>query len=69
MIFKKTGNAVYQVFPVFFYSDTQDENIKQNGTTESATSYELDSITIPIKLKATKVIGGKTLAKQTVDIN
>ncbi len=64
MIFKKTGNAVYQVFPVFFYSDTQDENIKKNGTAESATSYELDSTTIPIKLKATKGI-----AKQTVDIN
>lgn len=50
------------------YSDTQNENIKKNGTAESATSYELDSTTIPVSLKATKGIGGKTLAEQTVDI-
>ncbi len=50
------------------YSDTQNENIKKNGIAENATSYELDSTTIPVNLKAKKGIGGKTLAEQTVDI-
>ncbi|WP_419155702.1 DUF5067 domain-containing protein [Weissella minor] len=50
------------------YINTQTENIKKNGTAENAVSYELDSATVPVKLKATKGVGGETLAEQTVDI-
>lgn len=50
------------------YINTQTENIKKNGTTQNAVAYELDSTSIPVQLKATKGVGGETLAEQTVNI-
>lgn len=50
------------------YIDTQDEDIKKNGVAENAVSYELDSTNVPVKIKATKGIGGSTIAEQTINI-
>ncbi|AKP66823.1 DUF5067 domain-containing protein [Companilactobacillus ginsenosidimutans] len=47
------------------FLDTQSENIKKNGTAESAIAYDLDDTTTPVKLTATKGIGGSKLGTMT----
>lgn len=50
------------------YSNTAFETIKQDGTVSSCFSYELDSETIPVVLKATRGSTGEALGEQTFDI-
>lgn len=50
------------------FLDSQSEDIKKNGTVENAVSYELDDTTTPVKLTATKGIGGKKLGTMTYQL-
>lgn len=50
------------------FLDTQQENIKKNGTVENAVSYELDDDTTPVTLKATKGFEGRELGTKTFKI-
>lgn len=50
------------------FLDTQQENIKKNGTVENAVAYELDDNKTPVTLKATQGVGGKELGTKTFEI-
>lgn len=50
------------------FIDTQQENIKKNGTVENAVAYELDDDKTPVTLKATQGVGGKELGTETFKI-
>lgn len=50
------------------FIDTQQENIKKNGTVENAVAYELDDDKTPVTLKATQGVGGKELGTKTFKI-
>ena len=50
------------------YLDTQFENIKKGGTAEDAIAYELDDMTTPVVLKATRGMGGESLGEHTYTI-
>lgn len=50
------------------FLDSQQDNIKKNGTVENAVSYELDDETTPVTLKATKGVAGEELGTKTFDI-
>ncbi|MQS88694.1 DUF5067 domain-containing protein [Companilactobacillus mishanensis] len=56
------------ILPDDQFLDTQSENIKKNGTVESAVAYDLDDDTTPVKLTATKGIGGPKLGTMTYEI-
>lgn len=47
---------------------TQMEQIKPGGTTQCAVSYELDSETVPVVLKAGSLFGGPGYGEQTFEI-
>jgi len=47
------------------FQDTQSQTIKKNGTTENAIAYTLSETTTPVKLNATKGIGGDKLGSMT----
>lgn len=50
------------------YLDTQDKQIKKDGTVSNAIAYTLSDDTTPVVLKATRGIGGEELGEQTFDI-
>ncbi|MFP7242388.1 DUF5067 domain-containing protein [Pediococcus pentosaceus] len=50
------------------FLDSQTENIKKGATAKNAISYELDSTTEPVVLKATKGYDGKLIAQETISI-
>lgn len=50
------------------FIDSQQNNIKKNGTVENAVSYELDDNTTPVTLKATQGLGGKELGTKIFKI-
>lgn len=47
------------------FLDTQSQTIKKNGTVENAFAYTLSDTTTPVKLTATKGVGGKKLGSMT----
>lgn len=47
------------------FLDTQSQTIKKNGTVENAVAYTLSDTTTPVKLTATKGVGGKNLGSMT----
>lgn len=50
------------------YLDTQMATIKEGGTVDCAIAYELDDLTTPVTLEATRGILGEDLGTQTFDI-
>lgn len=50
------------------YLDSQDKQIKKDGTVSNAIAYTLSDDTTPVVLKATRGIGGEELGEQTFDI-
>ncbi|MGK4034853.1 DUF5067 domain-containing protein [Pediococcus acidilactici] len=50
------------------FIDSQQDNIKKNGTVENAVSYELDDNATPVTLKATQGLGGKKLGTKIFKI-
>lgn len=50
------------------FLDTQTEQIKKDGTASNAVSYELDSDTVPVVLKAQDGLLGKKLGEQTINL-
>ena len=51
------------------FLDTQSQTIKKNGTVENAVAYTLSDATTPVKLTATKGIGGKKLGSMTYKLH
>ncbi|MFD1418807.1 DUF5067 domain-containing protein [Companilactobacillus keshanensis] len=47
------------------YLDSQTQTIKKNGIVENAVAYNLDDTTTPVKLTATKGVGGKNIGTMT----
>lgn len=56
------------MLPDAAFLDTQLEEIKPGGTAQCAVSYELDSETVPVVLKAGGFFGGAGYGEQTFDI-
>ena len=50
------------------YLDSQDKQIKKDGTVSNAIAYTLSDTTTPVVLKATRGIDGEELGEQTFDI-
>lgn len=49
--------------------DNQLVKIKKDGTVSNAVCYELDDVTTPVTLKATRGIGGESLGEQVYEIS
>lgn len=50
------------------FLDTQNDIIKKDGTLKNGIAYDLEDITTPVILKATKGIGGENLVEIEIKI-